>query len=215
MNKQKITMVAVIIALCAVIISLIYMRANAVCAADCPHMVNEEIEPTEPTVKEPEPVVIREIVYVPEIQQIEYLYTPVDFDGERMITPDILEELPDFERCVSTMAQMLWGEIRGGSDDAVAAVCWCVCNRAAQRTPAEVIVATLAPGQFHGYDPEHPIDERLYHIAENVLIQWLMEPYTTVGINRILPEDYKWFRGDGQYNTFRNSFIGGTEITVR
>lgn len=218
MNKQKITMVAVIIALCAVIISLIYMRANAVCAADCPHDA-VETEPAENLQQEEqsglEPVVIREIVYVPEIQQIEYLYTPVDFDGERMITPDTLEELPDFERCVAIMAQMLWGEIRGGSDDAVAAVCWCVCNRAAQRTPAEVIVATLAPGQFHGYDPEHPIDERLYGIAENVLIQWMMEPYTTIGINRILPEDYKWFRGDGQYNTFRNSFIGGTEITVR
>lgn len=147
--------------------------------------------------------------------KIEHVYTPVPYDGETIITPDMIQELPDYERCLSIMAQMLWGEIRGGSDDAVAAVCWCVCNRATERTPAAVITQIQAPGQFHGYKSDYPVDDRLYKIAENVLMQWMMEPYTTVGINRILPEDYIYFGGDGQYNTFRNKYEGGEKITVK
>lgn len=201
-NRENIFIIIFILVFCLAV-GVIYVRATAVNVD-----TEAEIEPTEPG-----PMVVIKTVYVPK----EIVYTPINIPDEPIITPDVIAELPDFERCCAIMAQMLWGEIGAGSDDAVAAVAWCVCNRAAddERTPEAVIEQIVKKGQFYGYDENHPIDARLYKIGESVLIQWMMEPYTTVGINRILPEDYKWFGGDGRYNTFRNSFVGGEKITVK
>lgn len=205
-NKRDAVFAVVFMALIFVAIIIICARSAEV-NVDAADEQPDRVEIIEKTIIVEKPVYITKDV----------VYTPVEYTGETIITPDIIMELPDFERCCAIMAQMLFGEIGNGSDEAVAAVAWCVCNRAADdsRTPDAVIEKVVKPNQFYGYNEKNPVDERLYNIARDVLIQWMMEPYTNIGVNRVLPEDYKWFGGDGYYNTFRNSYVGGERITVK
>lgn len=193
-----------------------------------------EIEPEEPEIEIPEqaPEPVQEPVKTPErtpVKQVETKQpeetqtpavveqpvvqepvqeTPAPDYTNLPLTPEIIRAMDGFDSACHDIAQMLYKEIRGGSDRAVAAVVWCACNRAAtggRRLPADVVDQIKRPAQF-AYSASSPVYQRLYDIAADVLVQWMMEPYTSEGINRVLPEDYRWFSGDGRYNTFRNSY---------
>ena len=119
------------------------------------------------------------------------------------------------------LAKMLWGEARGVDELVVddentvsgkcqrAAVVWTVLNRvdAGFGTIVEVVTA---PRQYYGYDPLHPIDTDILELVYDVLDRWDCEKKGGKDVGRVLPSDYLWFRGNGEYNYFRNEYRSNT-----
>lgn len=109
------------------------------------------------------------------------------------------------------VAQTVWGEIRGGTEDEWRLVVWCICNRVDsqhsafknQNTIEEVITAR---GQFHGYSSSNPIDEAIMKVVLEELYKWsageeapIIEPYATTS-------NYLFFYGDGVHNWYREEW---------
>lgn len=109
------------------------------------------------------------------------------------------------------LAKMAWGEARGLSDMEIAATMWCVLNRA-DNWDMSVIEVVTAPSQFHGYSQNHPVEDRIYDLAVDVLTRWQMEKQgaSPEEVGRVLPQEYMYFHGDGVANYFRDSYRNGT-----
>lgn len=135
-------------------------------------------------------------------------------------TEEVVQKLADLQKPVYdivivedeviALAQMAWGEARGCSDVEIAATMWVVLNRADNWNKSVLEVVT-APMQFHGYSPYHPVEDRLYDLAVDVLTRWQMEKQgaSAEEVGRVLPQEYMWFHGDGVANHFRTSWQGG------
>lgn len=118
---------------------------------------------------------------------------------------------------VIAAAKLLWGEARGVPDLVIgdrvissecqqAAVLWTVLNRYDAGYGDSVTAVITAPGQYHGYSENNPVDSDLLDLTIDVLNRWTHEKWDGDSIGRVLPEDYMWFHGDGTYNYFRNEF---------
>ena len=81
---------------------------------------------------------------------------------------------------------------------------WCILNRVDEGVWGEGITGVITrPGQFAGYDPDHPVWPELYEIAQDVLTQWRHENNGET-VERVLPREYVYFSGNGSYNVFRD-----------
>lgn len=134
--------------------------------------------------------------------------------------PVVADAMPDLGNLIETPAEYLaktvWGEARGCSRTEQAAVVWCVLNRVDSDLPYmpdDVISVITQPGQFTGYSPDNPVTDEIYALVIDVLCRWAMEPSCVGGVGRVLPEEYMWFSGDGQQNTFRDGYQGGNVWT--
>ena len=102
------------------------------------------------------------------------------------------------------IAKTLYGEARGCSEAEQAAVVWCILNRVDEGVWGDGITGVITrPGQFAGYDPDHPVWPELYKIAQDVLTQWRHENNGEM-VERVLPREYVYFSGNGSYNVFRD-----------
>ena len=107
---------------------------------------------------------------------------------------------------VIAVAKMLYGESRGCSIDNQQKAVWCVLNRMDdERYPDSIIEVLSQSGQFHGYNPNHPVWDELTAVAEDVLTRWSLEKQG-VAVNRELPKSYLYFTGNGQENVFREAY---------
>ena len=107
---------------------------------------------------------------------------------------------------VVAVAKMLYGESRGCSIDNQQKAVWCVLNRVDdERYPDSIIEVLSQSGQFHGYNPNHPVWDELTAVAEDVLTRWSLEKQG-VAVNRELPKSYLYFTGTGSENIFREGF---------
>ena len=107
---------------------------------------------------------------------------------------------------VVAIAKMLYGESRGCSVSNQQKAVWCVLNRVDdERYPDSIIEVLSQSGQFHGYNPNHPIWDELTAVAEDVLTRWSLEKQG-VAVNRELPKSYLYFTGTGRENIFREGF---------
>lgn len=114
---------------------------------------------------------------------------------------------------VEAIARTLYGECRGAETVAEQeAVAWVILNRLDAGYADTVLGVVSAPGQFAGYSPEHPLWPELVEVAERVLTMHHREQRGE-NVARVLPSAYLWFSGDGERNTFRDSYGGGTYIT--
>lgn len=122
---------------------------------------------------------------------------------------------------VTALAQMAYGEAWGtGSDTEMSQTMWCVLNRldsndstyASLETPCDVITQS---GQFHGYDPGNPVEERLASLAIDVLERWIAEKNGDTDVGRTLPSEYTFFWGDGLHNHYTTEYQGGVEYDGR
>lgn len=119
---------------------------------------------------------------------------------------DYLQDYIPDEESVEAIAKTLYGECRGVESTAQkAAVAWVILNRVDAGFGETVLDVVSEPNQFLGYNPDYPVTDELRELAEDVLIRWQLEK-EGVAVGRVLPEDYLWFRGDGEYNYFRNDF---------
>ena len=107
---------------------------------------------------------------------------------------------------VVAVAKMLYGESRGCSIDNQQKAVWCVLNRVDdERYPDSIIEVLSQSGQFHGYNPNHPVWDELTAVAEDVLTRWSLEKQG-VAVNRELPKSYLYFTGTGSENIFREAY---------
>lgn len=124
----------------------------------------------------------------------------------------ILSPLPSWEPAaedVEAIAQTLYGECRGVESEAEKeAVAWVILNRVDAGYADTVLGVVSAPGQFAGYDPDHPLWPELVEVARRVLILHHREQLGGC-VDRVLGPEYLWFSGDGVRNTFRDSYVGG------
>lgn len=105
---------------------------------------------------------------------------------------------------VTALAQCLYGECRGCSELQQRAVCWCIFNRVDdERFPDTILGVITAKYQFAGYSPSNPVWESLRELARSCIIDWHN------GENRVLPEEFVFFTGDGRKNIFRTEYGGG------
>lgn len=113
---------------------------------------------------------------------------------------------------VIVVAKILWEECRGvKSVTQQACVAWTIVNRVDAGDSKSIYAAVTKPNQF-AWNSSAPVTEELYDLAEDVLIRWSKEKSGYTDVGRVLPEDYLWFRGDGEVNYFRNCYSGDYEI---
>jgi hypothetical protein len=121
-------------------------------------------------------------------------------DGARY--PDSMEY-----KELSMLAKTVWGEARGCSVDEQTLVLWTVFNRVDSGMFGHTLEAVItAPGQFQGYDPDHPVDDWIYKLCAIEYDLWkgggvapVIKPYAMDG-------DYLFFEGDGAHNWFRSEW---------
>jgi hypothetical protein len=114
---------------------------------------------------------------------------------------EVMEETLPNEADVEMLAKLVWGEARGCSTTEQAAVIWTVLNRVDSEDPYypdTIQDVVTQPNQFHGYHPNHPVEQDKVELAIDVLTRWL-----NGGEGRVLPEEYIFFHGDGVHNHFR------------
>ena len=108
------------------------------------------------------------------------------------------------------LAKLLYNECRGiDSVTEQACVVWTVLNRvdAGGGSIAQVVTAK---SQFAYSDA--PVWDNLLWIAKDVLARWNAEQNGDTSSGRVLPQDYKWFIGDGKHNYFRNKYDGEYDV---
>ena len=91
-----------------------------------------------------------------------------------------------------------------------AAVVWCILNRA-DATGSSISSIITAPHQF-AWIPSKGYSQEQYELVKDIFTRWLLEKEGFENVGRVLPEEYKWFRGDGSQNHFRNAYSGSYTI---
>lgn len=119
-------------------------------------------------------------------------------------------ETPLTSSDVTMLARMVWGEARGCAPEEQRLVVWTVLQRVdaggvfAQYDTIEA--AVTAPGQFVGYNENHPVDTDIYNLCLEALADWQSgaEPPTHEIYAPTAP--YYFFDGDGRHNWFREEW---------
>ena len=113
------------------------------------------------------------------------------------------------------LAKLAYSEARGCTEEDQRAVMWTAINRTyadGYGMGGTLLEVVTFPGQFTGYRISNPTTDDLYAIALDVLDLWRQELSGEM-IDRTLPREYLWFSGNGKRNCFRDSYIGGNELT--
>ena len=131
---------------------------------------------------------------------------PPEVNTEGLCVHEPVHKMYFTDADVVAVAKMLYGESRGCSIDNQQKAEWCVLNRVDdERYPDSIIEVLSQSGQFHGYNPNHPVWDNLTAVAEDVLTRWSLEKQG-VAVNRELPKSYLYFTGTGSENIFREAY---------
>ncbi len=140
--------------------------------------------------------------------------TGVDVSNSTTIESDVpsaeTSETPLTNSDIVLLAKMVWGEARGCAPEEQRLVVWTVLQRVdaggvfAQYDTIEA--AVTAPGQFVGYNEQHPVDADIYNLCLEALSDWQSgaEPPTHETYAPTAP--YYFFDGDGCHNWFREEW---------
>lgn len=112
---------------------------------------------------------------------------------------------------VEMIAKAVWGEARGLSELEQSMVIWCILNRVDVYNTSIAKIVT-AEGQFHGYNPNYPVNDKVVALVKDVLARWQMEKVCSGDVGRTLPKEYLWFRAKNGHNVFRNKFDGNYDL---
>lgn len=112
---------------------------------------------------------------------------------------------------INMIAKTVWGEARGCSKLQQSGVVWCILNRVDNGywgdTVAEVV---KAPGQFHGYSSDFPVDDDIKLLVQDVVARWQLEKLGYGDVGRTLPSRFLYFASnDKGTNTFRTQAGSG------
>ncbi|MHB1315729.1 MAG: hypothetical protein ACYCX2_09640 [Christensenellales bacterium] len=125
--------------------------------------------------------------------------------------------IEDYDRTVIVLAKVLYGEARGvKSITNKASVVWCVLNRVDNtqefKRDTTPIKAATRRHQF-AYRSRYPATPENIAIVKDVLARWELEKQGVEDVGRVLPKEFTFFCGKGNYNLFRDQYRGGTKIT--
>lgn len=135
-----------------------------------------------------------QVLVAPELKQnVEYLVSTYEKEIE-MATKVMVAEA---------------GSIKDASHRA--AVVWCILNRADASAHKSVRRIITAPNQFAWYSNTSYTKEQ-YEFVRDIFARWLLEKEGFDEVGRTLPSDYRWFRGDGRENHFRNAYEGDYDV---
>ena len=130
-----------------------------------------------------------------------------------MTLEDIQEvklELQQLDTEIEMLSKVIYREARGLDATHRAAVVWCILNRVDHEGYGDTIQSVLtSPNQF-AYYSNTPVLSEHTEVAKDVVTRWLIEKKGYSNIGRVLPEDYLFFTGDGQFNYFRQNFNSTT-----
>lgn len=119
-------------------------------------------------------------------------------------------ETPLTNSDITLLAKTVWGEARGCTPEEQRLVVWTVLQRVdadGAFAPYDTIEAAVtAPGQFVGYNENHPVDPDIYDLCLEALADWQSgaEPPTHEIYAPTAP--YYFFDGDGRHNWFREEW---------
>ncbi len=119
-------------------------------------------------------------------------------------------ETPLTSSDVTLLAKTVWGEARGCTPEEQRLVVWTVLQRVdadgafAQYDTIEAVIT--APGQFVGYNENHPVDPNIYNLCLEALSDWQSgsEPPTHEIYAPTAP--YYFFDGDGRHKWVREEW---------
>ena len=110
------------------------------------------------------------------------------------------------EEEIDLLAKLIWSESRGiKSDMHKAAIVWSVINRI-NTLYRGCIKDLLYSGAYRQSYKKLPVDEKLRIIVIDVLNRYIREVNGEEDVGRILPKEYIFWYGDGEYNYFRNNY---------
>lgn len=110
------------------------------------------------------------------------------------------------EEEINLLAKLIWSESRGiKSDMHKAAIVWSVTNRITTLYRG-CIKDLLYSGAYRKSYKKLPIVDEFKDIAEDVLNRYIQELNGVEDVGRILPKEYIFWYGDGEYNYFRNKY---------
>lgn len=152
-------------------------------------------------------VVIAEEEYIEYLDAPETIATTVAVKDPIVVKPLSLKQDYSYhytEREVVMIAQTVYGEaLVTGSDMEMAAVVWCILNRVDDdKFPDNIADVVTQQHQFHGYNANNPVDERILGIVDDVLERWNREKNGVECVGRVLPMGYLYFEGDGLHNHY-------------
>lgn len=168
-------------------------------------------------------MVVDEPAITPEVVMTTDIVEPEEPEPVEVIEPEpeVVYEQLWTNKDALVLTKMLYGEARGvdilmtrdgraiGGDCQKAAVIWTVLNRYDAGFEESIYEVVTARKQFVGYKSSNPIDENLFVLVCDVLDRWNREKHGETDVGRVIPSDYYWFVGDGDYNWFTNEFRSG------
>ena len=108
---------------------------------------------------------------------------------------------------VDVIARMVWGEGRGVSRNEQKLIVWTVINRLEHGGYGSSLVRVVrAPGQFHGYSSNFPINTAIREMTIEVLEAWDRGDSAKVYPPFARVDNYRYFWGDGRHNWFRTNW---------
>lgn len=136
----------------------------------------------------------RQIIFEPEDQ-----VDPVVPNNSYVVTKEEVE----------TLAKIVYREARGVSGRKhKAAIVWCILNRLDNGSWGDNIIEVATyPGAF-AWIPDTPVDQDLLSLVIDVVSRWNYERQGLENVGRVLPKDYLYFIGDGEYNYFSKNWKG-------
>lgn len=131
------------------------------------------------------------------------------YNGETVEEEEEQEVIYYSEEEVVMVAKVLYRECGGvPSITERACVAWTICNRVGADGFQDTVKGVIEyPGAF-AYIVDTPVTDELYELAKDVLSRWNSERNGKTDVGRVLPEDFKFFSGDGEHNYFRNAYRG-------
>ena len=119
---------------------------------------------------------------------------------------EIGDKVNNLENEIIMISKVIYREAGGISDFSHgAAVAWCILNRVDSEKYGNSIEEVItSPYQF-AWIENTPVEEDNYNIAKDVVTRWILEKKGIEEVGRVLPSDYYFFIGDGQYNYFKQT----------
>lgn len=119
---------------------------------------------------------------------------------------EIENKVNNLENEIIMISKVIYREAGGISDFSHrAAVAWCILNRVDSEKYGNSIEEVItSPYQF-AWIENTPVEEDNYNIAKDVVTRWIFEKKGVEEVGRVLPSDYYFFIGDGQYNYFKQT----------
>ena len=119
---------------------------------------------------------------------------------------EIGDKVNNLENEIIMISKVIYREAGGISDFSHrAAVAWCILNRVDSEKYGNSIEEVItSPYQF-AWIENTPVEEDNYNIAKDVVTRWIFEKKGVEEVGRVLPSDYYFFIGDGQYNYFKQT----------